>query len=656
MAARDGYHSNWQNLMDAIGICKQCVSLMDSDNPEPVRSRITEAVREIREREQSSEPYLTLPALREALALEGCGWFCVVLALCCELDGGLRNSVQSLTGTPVPNFDFACGVYSQFSSEGRIDEGLNAADAEHSALRYLFCLEKGSDAVQPLLFTPLLPRRNVLRFLLNGNVQHGRNRRLFQDHADDFLPVRNELLESAENALRKMMRGENILLYVTGRAGSGKRILARRAAARTERPCLFYQCGGEPDEAELFARSCECALDAVLSNSVLCVCGYGPDCAKEAQALFRQLPDRGIPCLILSDREDCPAPEIEGKTVLHLTTGFLNGKDYETAQSYFCGKYGIEPSEAPDYFRMTFRQIETAWLAAEEHCRREGRGKIGGGDFAFAVRAQEKEISGALNVESGAKMDDLIVTDETRNRLELLCGCIESNREAEKRGDSGENRGVIGLLYGPSGTGKTMAASAIANKLGLELLKIDLSRVLDKYIGETEKRLAEIFEAAKERSCILFFDEADALFSRRTEVSSSNDRYANVETSYLLQSIEQYGGTVLLATNLFKNFDEAFLRRITVLARFSMPDEAQRLLLWKQAFPGDCSDLDLKTYARELELSPATIHAAARLARMAAKARGGRVTDELMTEALRNEAEKEGKTGPANDSLLFQVL
>lgn len=646
MAAQDGYQSNWQNLMDSIQICKKCVSLMDSDNSDTIREQITEMTRGIKEREQSSKQYLTLPTLRETLSLEGCEWFCVVLALCCELDGGLRNSVQNLVGTSVPNFDFACGVYSKFSSDGRIDEVLNAADAEHSVLRYLFCLEKGSDAVQPLLFTPLLLRRNVLRFLLNGQVDGSRNLRLFRDRKDDFLPIQNELLESAKNALQKMIDGENTLLYVTGRSGSGKRILARRAAAWMKRPCLFYRCDGEPDETELFARSCECALDAALSNSVLCVCGYGPDCVKETEALFRQFPKQGVPCLILSDSEDCPAPEIEKKTVLHLTTSFLDGKDYETTQNYFCRKYRVEASEAPDYYRMTFRQMEAAWLTAEEHCRRDGRGDIRAEDFAFAVRTQEKEISGTLNVESSAKMDDLIVSDETRKRLELLSSCIEYNRTAEKREDSSKNRGVTGLFYGPSGTGKTMAASAIANRMGLELLKIDLSRVLDKYIGETEKKLAEIFNAAKERSCILFFDEADALFSRRTEVSSSNDRYANVETSYLLQSIEQYGGTVLLATNLFKNFDEAFLRRITVLVRFSMPDETQRLLLWKQAFPEDCPDLDLPMYARELELSPATIHAAAWLARMAAKAQGCEVTNGLIMDTLRNEAEKEGKPGP----------
>ncbi len=145
--------------------------------------------------------------------------------------------------------------------------------------------------------------------------------------------------------------------------------------------------------------------------------------------------------------------------------------------------------------------------------------------------------------------------------------------------------GISALFYGPSGTGKTMAASVIANELALDIYRIDLSQVVNKYIGETEKNLARVFDAAEDSGAILLFDEADTLFAKRTEVKTSHDRNANRETSYLLQRMESYSGIAILTTNLKKDMDSAFMRRIRFAIQFPFPDKAAREQIWQRIFP-----------------------------------------------------------------------
>lgn len=171
-------------------------------------------------------------------------------------------------------------------------------------------------------------------------------------------------------------------------------------------------------------------------------------------------------------------------------------------------------------------------------------------------------------------------------------------------------RGTTVLFYGPPGTGKTMGAQVLAGEIGLALFRVDLSQVMSKYIGETEKNLSIIFEEAKNSNIILFFDEADALFSKRTEVKDSRDKYANVETSYLLQKMEEHDGISVLATNRVGNFDEAFKRRISYMVNFEMPNPEMRLRLWENAFPKGAplsKDIDLPFLAERFEFSGSMI-------------------------------------------------
>jgi SpoVK/Ycf46/Vps4 family AAA+-type ATPase len=201
--------------------------------------------------------------------------------------------------------------------------------------------------------------------------------------------------------------------------------------------------------------------------------------------------------------------------------------------------------------------------------------------------------------------------------------------------------GISALFAGESGTGKTMAAEVIANELDLALYRIDLSAVVSKYIGETEKNLRRLFDAAEQGGAILFFDEADALFGKRSEVKDSHDRYANIEINYLLQRMEAFSGLAILATNMKSALDNAFMRRLRFVVNFPYPGPDERRRMWQQALPEHVprEGLDYDRLAR-LGLSGGNIHSIALNAAFMAAARGTAVTQALLLSAARSELRK----------------
>jgi len=208
--------------------------------------------------------------------------------------------------------------------------------------------------------------------------------------------------------------------------------------------------------------------------------------------------------------------------------------------------------------------------------------------------------------------------------------------------------GYRSLFYGPSGTGKTLTATLIGAELGVDVYRIDLSMVVSKYIGETEKNLANVFDQAQHKNWILFFDEADALFGKRTQTTSSNDRHANQEISYLLQRVEDYPGVVILATNLKANIDEAFARRFQSLVYFPLPDVIQRQQLWENMLsgpPGLAVGVDLARLAQSYQLSGGAITNVVRYGAISAL-QNNRSSIELddLVKGVSKELRKEGKT------------
>lgn len=208
--------------------------------------------------------------------------------------------------------------------------------------------------------------------------------------------------------------------------------------------------------------------------------------------------------------------------------------------------------------------------------------------------------------------------------------------------------GYRALFYGPPGTGKTLTATLLGKTSGRDVYKVDLSMIVSKYIGETEKNLSRIFDVAQYRNWILFFDEADALFGKRTAANSSNDRHANQQTAYLLQRIEDFPGVVILASNLRGNMDEAFTRRFQSVIYFTMPSADERYTLWRNAFSGTCTldpEIDLHQIAEEYELAGGSIINVLRYCALSAIRRNDTVvTRQELLAGIRKEFKKENRT------------
>jgi SpoVK/Ycf46/Vps4 family AAA+-type ATPase len=198
-----------------------------------------------------------------------------------------------------------------------------------------------------------------------------------------------------------------------------------------------------------------------------------------------------------------------------------------------------------------------------------------------------------------AQWDQLVLPEPQLRLLRMLTAQLRRrSRVLDDWGfaqQSGRGLGTAALFAGPSGTGKTMAAEVIAGTLALDLYRIDLSQVVSKWLGETEKNLAQLFDAADAGGAVLLFDEADALFGKRSEVRDSHDRYANIEVSFLLQRLETYRGLAVLATNSEQAVDQAFLRRLRCIVRFPQPDAAQRAAIWQRVLPSQTPTEALRT-------------------------------------------------------------
>jgi SpoVK/Ycf46/Vps4 family AAA+-type ATPase len=260
----------------------------------------------------------------------------------------------------------------------------------------------------------------------------------------------------------------------------------------------------------------------------------------------------------------------------------------------------------------------------------------------------------AARIEARAGWDDIVLPDDALAQLHELCARASLGHRV--LGDWGFDRrlalgkGVTALFAGPSGTGKTLAAEVIANALGLDLYRIDLSAVVSKWIGETEKNLDRLFRAAD--NAILFFDEADALFGKRSEVREAHDRYANVEISYLLQKMESHEGVTILATNLRNNLDEAFLRRLAFVVYFPFPDDGHRRRIWERIWPAQtpiAEDVDLDHLATAFKLSGGNVKNIALAAAFLAATRDAPVAMADVLHAVRREYQKIGRTLSADE-------
>lgn len=462
--------------------------------------------------------------------------------------------------------------------------------------------------------------------------------------------------------------GEGLALFLLGERGIGKEFLACCLAERKNRPLLVMD--GELLRSVSFpsAESVTGKEDWMKEIACFLLLSGGMLYLKNPSAPLLTAVRREIPGILLAgldsearqpEEEDVrrfggrsvslpiPAPSAGQKAILWRE--FLSRYPHEDS---------LDSEALGSKYVLNAGGIRQCLYSAWKWAKSGGRQEISEDDLSWAIRQSQDGQLGAYAtlVPCVFGWEDLIVEDKVRTQLTYICGRLKYRSLVGNQWGFYEKmpygRGLSALFYGPPGTGKTMAVQVIAKELGLELYRVDLSRMVSKYIGETEKNISALFEKARHMNVILFFDEADSFFSRRTDVRDANDKNANAEVAHLLQKLEEYEGITILASNLKEHIDDAFRRRISFMINFRLPSMETRRLLWRSMLPKQAprtADLDLDFFAERFELSGSQIKEILLAAAYIAAEQGTPIGNGQIREALCINYEKYGKILTGDD-------
>jgi hypothetical protein len=538
------------------------------------------------------------------------------------------------------------------TSESRAEMSRDLAPTSPLLLYRLIEQDESGGTYDSILFRRLRPAARLVQ-LLAGDASH------LDPQLSDVAelrggPVEALFPEAMVARAASALASPEALLVMQGVRGVGKRLLLQVAAARIGRKLLLLQGSTlgamPPGQWRPVLRSIlrECRLlDAI-----------------------PVLPDLDDLIAAQGDRAEAPAfvtqlaAEHEGALAVTLGRDRMPRLDFRPLV-----QFSLEVPPLGE--RATLWQRNVPGLSADDADTLASRFAAPGGVIALAARAARAEraaVDGPPELSSldhavrnqlhdrlvrlGRKLDcfsdfnDLVVDDETAVSLREIVDCLRVRRKVRERWGFRGAAGVSVLFSGDPGVGKSMSATVIARQLGLAIYEIDLSRVVSKWLGETEKNLSEVFDAAEPGHVVLLFNEADSLFGKRTsEVKSSNDRYANMETNYLLQRLERFGGLAILTTNLTGAVDPAFRRRFAYDVQFTFPDPEMRAELWRRVIPrtAEVAAIDYDELGERFELSGGFIKVAAERSAFQAAAMGDPLSMNGLVETVNRMYRERGK-------------
>jgi hypothetical protein len=565
------------------------------------------------------------------------------------------------------------GLLLSFCSQAPGDElRLRTLFAPHAPLLRYRLLHIVDDDQTPFMSRQIRIDNRVVSFLLGeacfdpgiqGAVERIVPDGITADPGIAHAPAAEQLVNAITGCFGKQGLEKKPLFYLQGRLRAGKETLVREICRRLRFPLLVVdaaQIASGPaglDEGLFLS-----FRESLLCESVLHIKHIDRVMEQNrdrltVELLFRTVRDMGG-ITFLSGEKPWPWPAAR-EGILFLSVE-LRTPDYndqaELWRKALEGRSGLADA---DYFRIISKyplsagQIEDAALSAKTYAALRGPDEpVTVSDVDAGCKAHSRPDLGHLARKLKPKhgWGDIILPQPQLAQLREICDHVHYRSVVYGQWGFGRKlslgKGLNALFFGPPGTGKTMAAEVLARELRLDLYKIDLSQVVSKYIGETEKNLHQIFREAQACHAILFFDEADALLGKRSDVKDAHDRYANLEISYLLQKMEEYEGITILATNLRQNMDEAFTRRLRFIVEFPFPEEEYRLRIWKGIWPEEtplAEDVSLDFFAKKFKLSGGNIRNIAVSAAFSASSSGQPVDMKHLLNATKQEFLKMGR-------------
>jgi len=595
--------------------------------------------------------------LRNALALKPSEQAALLVLVSIELVPALRTRLHPSTGGAAriwPDIALLAElVYETAAARPRLLDDMSS----ESSLFHLRLVDVVGSARQvedaPFFLRPL---RVVPRVL---EVFHGRWRldREVAAFAAEFTAPAMPLLLPASlvEETAHLLRTASQLVVLCGPEGAGRKSLAATVTGGT---ALRIRCTSLPLDARELTRALQAALREASLFGMLPIFDRIDELgideagrAERAQVLDRALVGCGRPIAATAARSDrLPIQLSQGVVLIDVPPPpetarcELWERVLPDAPRDVCARAGAR-------YPITGGMIERSAAVARTRASSAGN-VITERDLHAGVRATLDSKLGSLGTRITVKQtwDDLVLPEETTDEVRELLARVQHRKQVHDEwgfaDKLGRGLGLSALFAGPPGTGKTMVAGLIGNALGLDVYQIDLSRIVSKWIGETEKNLGQVFEAAEAGHAILLFDEADSLFAKRTEVKSSVDRYANLEVNYLLQRMEAFQGISILTTNLEASIDEAFRRRLSARVAFPMPEAEERLRLWRALVPAKAAvakDVDFEMLAERYEMSGGYIRNAILRAAFLAAADSTAITMRHLTRAASLEYAAMGK-------------
>jgi AAA+ superfamily predicted ATPase len=605
------------------------------------------------------KPPPALLQLSECLKLTLFEQTVLLLCVAMELDtriAGLCADAQDNSKRPYPTFAFAFACFEEPAWDILSPE---------RPLRYWQLIEINQPAAQPLTTSALRADERIVNYIKGLTYLDDRLAALMipLETAESKMglpPSQQKLAASIVQQLKHSNHWQSPAIQLLGADSLSKQLVAQQTA--TELGLYIYRLPVEllpsqPSELETIARLWE--RETLLLPLVLYLDANEVEGASPNQGLAVPLQcflARSNSLVFLDTRE--PRQRL-GRTTINIDIAKPTAAEQLTVWKYLLGNEAANSTS-----KLLTSQFNLNSVTIEQIARQvtfettENQSKIQNSIWDACLSITRPQLNNlAQRIDAKATWDDIVLPKEETNLLHQIADQVRMRHQVYQEWGFHQrmNRGmgISALFAGESGTGKTMAAEVIAQDLQLNLYRIDLSAVVSKYIGETEKNLRRLFDAAEDGGAILFFDEADALFGKRSEVKDSHDRYANIEINYLLQRLEAYRGLAILATNIKSALDVAFLRRLRFIVDFPFPGVKERLRMWEKVFPPQTptEGLDWQRLA-QFNLTGANIHNIALNAAFLAAKAGTTVTMEWVLAAARTEFRKLGR---AIDEADFRV-